>query len=912
MIESWLILLVLAYVVGLPVLVIYLWISHRNLSRTVAKLAAGFPAGKVARSPDPAPIADEAAPETAPESAPESAAVPAKSQADPAQVAASAAPPDPDTPAPQTARRPSSPAAPPRAIVFTAARTAALSAWFRENWFYVLAAISLALAGVFFVQYGIENGILSPFWRVMAALVLGLCLIGAGEWVRRRGGDEGTELTALLPSTLSGSGLVSIFAAIVAARQLYGLIGPEVAFAGMLITSLCAVGLGWFYGAFLTAFGILGAVAAPFLVGGSSNDPFALVYYFALIAMAGLLVDAVKRSAWISVLAIGAPMAGAALLMMGTGIAGGHFAAFAGLMVAAATLIPVQSHDGPMVIGALMQPQTKTWPEFPTRLVAGTLGLAVPMLFLAADGPVPDFWAALSVAAIIAGCLIFWSRTAPALGDLALLAVAAVVGLIAWAGFAGQPVAVQFVDYVAPPETGPPMTLLYLVVLGAALTAILAWRERLPSRMPLIWATVAAATAPLTFAALDAFWSPLSQLSPPSWGLHAGGIAGLLTFLAMRAPRGPQSGFAFYVLGAVVMLTFAAAILLTKTALTIAFAVATLAAVLLDRRFDITLLSRAAVIGGMICSYRLVIDPGLAWALSVGWAELLLGNVAVLALLFAASHIMAGLGPDRFRPRAVLEGGTWTLLTITICIVLYRQIDTTTFTTSHWALSLFGMIWIVTALNQHFRATLVPEFSGWFGFLASASGVIGMGYFAFGIATALPVVDRFLGIVFGPPVFDTLFVAYGLPAVLFALAAWKLPWIAPRIRRAFPWIAAGFACLYVGMEIRRLWHGAVLSKPEIFDGELYSYSMALIAVSVILLLIALKRRSDFLRRIAVVISGIAVAKVFFVDVSGLVGLYRVFSFLFLGLALAGLALINRWMSAALAGDAAETAEDSEA
>ena len=98
-----------------------------------------------------------------------------------------------------------------------------------KNWFLAVAALSLALAGVFLVQYGVENGLLTPFWRVMGAAALGLALIGAGERVRRSSGDAGQHDTAYLPSTFSGAGLVALFAAVLAAHQLYGLIGAEAA-----------------------------------------------------------------------------------------------------------------------------------------------------------------------------------------------------------------------------------------------------------------------------------------------------------------------------------------------------------------------------------------------------------------------------------------------------------------------------------------------------------------------------------------------------------------------------------------------------------------------------------------------------------------------------------------------------------
>ena len=64
----------------------------------------------------------------------------------------------------------------------------ALTDWLKVNWVLAIAAASLGFAGIFMVQYGIEHGVLSPFWRVMAAVGFGGALVAAGEYVRRRYG----------------------------------------------------------------------------------------------------------------------------------------------------------------------------------------------------------------------------------------------------------------------------------------------------------------------------------------------------------------------------------------------------------------------------------------------------------------------------------------------------------------------------------------------------------------------------------------------------------------------------------------------------------------------------------------------------------------------------------------------------
>ena len=86
------------------------------------------------------------------------------------------------------------------------------------------------------------------------------------------------------------------------------------------------------------------------------------------------------------------------------------------------------------------------------------------------------------------------------------------------------------------------------------------------------------------------------------------------------------------------------------------------------------------------------------------------------------------------------------------------------------------------------------------------------------------------------------------------------------------------------------------------DPELYTYTLALLLTSAGLMIAAWRRRSPLLRRAGVVLVGLTIAKVFLIDMSGLTGLIRVVSFLGLGLSLAGLALVNRWMTQAWAAD----------
>ena len=314
----------------------------------------------------------------------------------------------PAAPAPVAARVPAGPSVVSR-----------LADWLKANWVYAVSAASLALAGVFFVQYGIENGLLPPGLRVLAGITFGLCLIAAGEWLRRRSGDGEDVSTAYLPSVFAGAGLVSVFAAVLSARLMYGLIGPQVAFAGLGATAVLALVLGWFYGPLLIAVGLLGAFAAPFVVAGGAEAGPWLYGYFALIAALGLGVDTLRRWAWVSVLALVLGYAGGWLSMAaGAGVLG-WVALLLGLALLAVAipergLVPRQ--DGPSVLMAGMLGKVR--PPFPVLLAAGAALASTAGLVLLAGATGAEAMLALGGLALLALAYVVWAERAEGLADL--------------------------------------------------------------------------------------------------------------------------------------------------------------------------------------------------------------------------------------------------------------------------------------------------------------------------------------------------------------------------------------------------------------------------------------------------------------------------------------------------------------
>ena len=93
------------------------------------------------------------------------------------------------------------------------------------------------------------------------------------------------------------------------------------------------------------------------------------------------------------------------------------------------------------------------------------------------------------------------------------------------------------------------------------------------------------------------------------------------------------------------------------------------------------------------------------------------------------------------------------------------------------------------------------------------------------------------------------------------------------------------ALAYVSFEIRRLYHGPVLTGGVTSDAEQYTYSIAWLIFGVLLLGIGIAFNSQRARLASAAVIALTIAKVFLIDLSTLTGVYRALSFIGLGLVL---------------------------
>ena len=172
-----------------------------------------------------------------------------------------------------------------------------------------------------------------------------------------------------------------------------------------------------------------------------------------------------------------------------------------------------------------------------------------------------------------------------------------------------------------------------------------------------------------------------------------------------------------------------------------------------------------------------------------------------------------------------------------------------------------------------------------FGVVAAALIAVGLGLVENPLLTTDPVR--------GPVIFSTLLPAYLVPG----LAAVVLVRLARGVRP--DWYVTGAAALalalvfgYVTLEVRHAFQGETLSIAQGASApEVWSYSVAWLALGVAFLLYGLWRGVTEPRLASAALVVLSVLKVFLYDLTGIGGFWRAFSVICLGVVLIGIGLI---------------------
>jgi uncharacterized membrane protein len=770
-----------------------------------------------------------------------------------------------------------------------------------SRWLLWLGAAALALSGLFLINYAVESGLLTPAARIVLALLLGVALTLGGEWVRRRSLPRylAAARVDLVSGALTSAGIFVSFAAVYAAHSLYGLISALVGFLGLALIALAAFALAAVHAPIVAVLGLLAGFLTPALVRSETPSAWPLFGYLALVVLASAAVIRYRRWPWLT---FGIICGGAiwTIIWIDSSLAPADIlplTVFQALVAAVLIYLVVESVDP-------ISPTIWTGFKSVTRLEqAAWVAIASASILIGAAidaARIGDFnlvvFGVTAAVALYAGrrwqrfdaIILFVSLTPLIIFMLAPLGVEIEAARLQVAGISGPPfegliasavwpyflraiviaVLLAFAGYVAQADAGRPQVWAGISAIAAALLLVLVYARLREVTAERLWASIATASA---FLAL----------------LAARRLNG------ERIDHGRRIALGVYSAAVVAGTSFAFALVFRNAWLTIALALQIPALAWLEERLGLRELRLFALALASIVLFRLVINPYILDydADSLFGAQWILYGYGLPALAFIVGSVIFRRAAEDLTV-TILEAGAlaFALLLVGYEIRLWIEGSVDSPHLSLLEMSLHTLVWLATGWWRG-RAYAISGrgIDGWYAAVLIALGALGV--LVIQLVPLNPVLtSEYIG---EWPVVDKLLLGYLAPAALLILIARdlgdipKLSWLRPAASLA----ALLLSFVWVTLETKHLFQGGKLVPWHRSDGEYYAYSAGWLLFAFLLLAAGLWRKQPGLRYGALAVLLIAVLKVFISDMAGLQGLYRVASFLGLGLSLVAIGWI---------------------
>lgn len=758
----------------------------------------------------------------------------------------------------------------------------------REHWMVWLGGLSVGLAGIFLVRYSIEQGYLGPAARITAGLFTGLALHALAEWLRRYTAERSDAVAAL-----AGGASLTLYAAVLAALHLYGLWPVPLVFAALALVSLVTIALALWHGPVLAILGLLGGYAVPLLLGTESDELLTVLAYALVIALSGFTLMRWVYRDWLW----WGTVVGAMFWWWAALMAGQHTEGWLGLYLAVIAwgMLAIRWDNWRLnrPFAAALPTQGPTgWRRWLRIDDAGQRLLAIGLLVLLAAQGIsiahdpqwahgPLVWLPLLAVILVAARFNEHLRLLP----WTALIVTVVGLLLAQATVLPTETPTFALDPVLPADR---QTLyVFLGLLGGlfALTGLWTLRERTTGLV-----AAQAVVPPLVAVALAYL---LAGDALPPWGLSVFCViygAGLLNLAAMRLRRETIDTITFWlIVGGHLAYSLAVVIAFDEATLTLALAAQLVSLTWLRRRFAVPGLDWLVKLVLAVIVIRLTLNPWLlSYEAGTHWTLWTYGGSLLLTV------IAGRLLPPDAPLRRWLEGGMLHLLVLFLAAELrWWLYDGAVFAPrfdfleaaidTNLAAALALVYWWRSGLSAHLRVVYVVA-----GRVMMALAVLGYFYLW---THANPLWGGVhAGEVGETPVFNLLLLAYGLPALFWALAARHFE---PGWRPLLAALAGVAAWSFITFEIRHLWQGELSLASHASNGELYTYSAAWLVMAMTALLVGMRQGNRAVYRGGLVLLGLVIVKIFLVDMGGLTGLLRAISFMGLGLSLLALAYLHQ-------------------
>jgi uncharacterized membrane protein len=761
---------------------------------------------------------------------------------------------------------------------------------FGASWVVWIGGLALALGGIFLVQFSIEAGLIGPGVRVFLGGLLAAALVAAGEWTRRNdqlAGFAGVP-TAHIPSILTAAGTTVAYATIYAAYALYDFLVPGTAFVLLGIVALATLAASLLHGPALAALGQVGAFVAPMLVASDTPNYWALYLYLAVVTAASFALARARLWRWLAITAVAF-----GTLWMFPGV--GDTATDTLLPHALHALIGFALAAALLVAGLFYGPAAE--PGEIDSVSSGALAaylFAAAMLVLASqhDGIALGAFTLL----VAAAAAIAW-RTEAAIGALPAAAVLTFIVMANWA------VGMEFKTLIAPggaaslpPEPNPALygTHLALGFFFMALFAIsgfLAQGRSIKALPPIVWAATGV-IAPL--AILIALYYRIYgfERSLPFAGLAllvAALFATATERLSQREPRpGQPSAAAIFATGSIAALALALTFALEKGWLTVALALMVPGTAWVAEKRPLPWLRWLCGILVALVILRIAHEPRIV--ADVGSTPIfnwILYGYGIPAIAFWVAGWLLRRRADDLPSRMVDSGAIlFTVLTAFLEIRHYvndGDIYHRSAALTEYALQACGGLAMAIGLERIRGRTqsIVHD--------VAAQIIAGLSLAVIVIGLLIDENPFLMNHQPGGYVINIILLGYALPAVLVATLGLITRETRPQWYRTVAAVTAvAMALMYLSLEVRVFFSPEGTTVGEISGAEGYTYSAIWLAFGVGLLIVGIFLRSQPVRMCSAAVVLLTVAKVFLLDMAGLAGVWRAFSFIGLGLVLVGI------------------------
>ncbi|NVJ62250.1 MAG: DUF2339 domain-containing protein [Gammaproteobacteria bacterium] len=750
----------------------------------------------------------------------------------------------------------------------------------KENWMAWLGGFCIALAGIFFGKYSIEQGLLGPGMRIFLGCATGLALHAVAIWLLRKKGGH------IALAAMAGGGSITLFATLLSALHFYQMFSPLMVFVLLALVALATMWLAILHGPALAIIGMLGAYTVPIMVStGSGNLIGAMIYALIITVSVLLLVRAVK----INWLWWGALIGG--LFWWLISMTSEQPDGFRGIYLGVLAYLILSVISGNYRLNKVF-PYNGVWP-FNKKAESSSVSqqesfipLSLTMILIAQLSSILlvgwfENWASFLILPLI---ILYASRYQPHLAS------------IVWGNFIGTIICI-LLPLLFNPTINLPVDKSSLVSIPELLSSLLSL-----GLIHLVfgvlnyrgsdnksWNSALIALAP-SLLMLTTFLLSDKLMSQLSWSLLFVIMGALSIFIALHFIRRNSDRWVsiWHLLSGNLSYSVAVYIVFENTTLTLALSAQVFTIAWIIKRFNVAEISWLLKTVVSIVVVRLTLNPWIVDYPPTGHWPLWTYGGATLICFLSSLQLKDFQKLKLWTQVASLHLFVLTFWTETRYVLHDGDVFKAVYSFNDMVLNglLFGALSLVYFFKSKVSETVKKWYLGYSYVLLILSGL----NYLFIISGLMKSEKWIVSAIGTQPIFNILIFALGIPIVLAYLIS---KYYDQRLKSLANIVMGILSFIFISFEIRHLWQQTVSLKTPTSDGELYTYSVVWLLSAVAIMFYSGWKQSIHVYRSGLIVLSVVIFKIFLIDLAGLDGLLRIASFMGLGLALVGISLLHQ-------------------